>query len=406
MIYIRKIPKDNPEIGFSRFASLRPKHCVLAGSSGTHAVCVCTYHQNPILLIDALGLGDLTVDDLLDHAVCDTANRDCMMQACAHCPGAESVYEFLRLASSDGEGDDDVEDDEVRYKQWVSTDRCQLKDITETRDECLRYLSRQIKSLTVHHYRAWAQSGYFSRLKDTVLDGEVVVQGDFAENYSFVVQDEAQGFHWDTSQCTVHPYVAYWRVQGKLHHQSFCCISDATKHDTAMVHAFNNEVISEIRKDIPGLKKVHYFTDGCAAQYKNRKNFVNICHHEDDFGVPCEWNFFATAHGKGACDGIGGTVKRAVYRESLRRPMREQILDAETMFRYLTEQFETRIRFIFVSKEKVEQTAVKLHRRFAKAFLIKGTKGFHRFTPVSQCSIMVRELSADDGGKIKSCCRQ
>ena len=70
---------------------------------------------------------------------------------------------------------------------------------------------------------------------------------------------------------------------------------------------------------------------------------MNICHHEDDFGVLCEWDFFAIAHGKGACDGIGGTVKRAVYRESLRRPMCEQMLDTETVFRYITEQFETRI---------------------------------------------------------------
>ena len=34
------------KIGFSRFAELFPKHCVLAGASGTHAVCVCTIHQN------------------------------------------------------------------------------------------------------------------------------------------------------------------------------------------------------------------------------------------------------------------------------------------------------------------------------------------------------------------------
>ena len=32
-------------IGFSSFASLRPHWCVLAGASGTHAVCVCKYHQ-------------------------------------------------------------------------------------------------------------------------------------------------------------------------------------------------------------------------------------------------------------------------------------------------------------------------------------------------------------------------
>ena len=30
------------KIGFSKFAELYPQHCVLAGASGTHAVCVCT----------------------------------------------------------------------------------------------------------------------------------------------------------------------------------------------------------------------------------------------------------------------------------------------------------------------------------------------------------------------------
>lgn len=31
----------NIEVGFSKFAELRPKHCDLAWSSGTHAVCAC-----------------------------------------------------------------------------------------------------------------------------------------------------------------------------------------------------------------------------------------------------------------------------------------------------------------------------------------------------------------------------
>ena len=33
------------KIGFSKFADLRPKHCILAGGSGTHTVCVCTIHH-------------------------------------------------------------------------------------------------------------------------------------------------------------------------------------------------------------------------------------------------------------------------------------------------------------------------------------------------------------------------
>jgi hypothetical protein len=35
--------------------------------------------------------------------------------------------------------------------------------------------------------------------------------GDFAENYSFIVKDAAQGFHWENSQATLHPFLAYYR---------------------------------------------------------------------------------------------------------------------------------------------------------------------------------------------------
>ena len=44
------------EIGFSKFCSLRPKWCVLPGSSGTHSVCACTHHQNMKLILTPLGV--------------------------------------------------------------------------------------------------------------------------------------------------------------------------------------------------------------------------------------------------------------------------------------------------------------------------------------------------------------
>ena len=37
---------------------------------------------------------------------------------------------------------------------------------------------------------------------------------DFAENYSFVIEDEVQGFHWNNIQATVHPIVIYNRENG------------------------------------------------------------------------------------------------------------------------------------------------------------------------------------------------
>ena len=58
-------------IGFSSFCSLRPKHCVLAGSAGTHSVYVCTRHQNSKLLLNGIGQKDLILDDLMAKAVCE-----------------------------------------------------------------------------------------------------------------------------------------------------------------------------------------------------------------------------------------------------------------------------------------------------------------------------------------------
>ena len=48
-----KEANSDKKVGFSTFAGLRPIICVLAGATGTHAVCVCKYHQNARLMADA-----------------------------------------------------------------------------------------------------------------------------------------------------------------------------------------------------------------------------------------------------------------------------------------------------------------------------------------------------------------
>ena len=50
------------------------------------------------------------------------------------------------------------------------------------------------------------------------------------------------------------------------------------------VFAFLKVVLEYLKTELPAVKKIHYFTDGCAGQYKNKNNFINLCHHEDDFG--------------------------------------------------------------------------------------------------------------------------
>jgi hypothetical protein len=129
-----------------------------------------------------------------------------------------------------------------------------------------------------------------------------------------MVQDAAQGYHWDNSQATLHPFVAYYRDKdGKLCHSSMCVVSDCLPHSTIAVHRFQHEILQQVKQLCSSVRKIFYFSDGAASQDKNYKNFCNLVYHIDDFGIDAEWHFFATSHGKNACD----TMKREAAKASL-----------------------------------------------------------------------------------------
>ena len=58
----------NVNIGFSKFCTLRPKWCLLVGSRMSHSVCVCSAHQNVMLLVDAMDW-NVTYKDLIKKIV-------------------------------------------------------------------------------------------------------------------------------------------------------------------------------------------------------------------------------------------------------------------------------------------------------------------------------------------------
>ena len=58
----------NVNIGFSKFCALRPKWCLLVGSRMSHSVCVCSAHQNVMLLVDAMDW-NVTYKDLIKKIV-------------------------------------------------------------------------------------------------------------------------------------------------------------------------------------------------------------------------------------------------------------------------------------------------------------------------------------------------
>ena len=141
-----KHPTD--KIGFSKFADLRPKHCILAGASGTHTVCVCTIHQNVKLMMIGGKIAELSAyDDIplkeynhcLAKIICNPPQPDCYLQNCNSCPGITGLKEHLYALM------DDNMIDTIQYKHWVSTDRSTLETITKPAYEFVESFCEQLK---------------------------------------------------------------------------------------------------------------------------------------------------------------------------------------------------------------------------------------------------------------------
>ena len=145
--------------------------------------------------------------------------------------------------------------------------------------------------------------------------------------------------------------------------------------------------------------KIVYFSDGAASQYKNFKNLKNLCCHKSDFGIDAEWHFFATSHGKGPCDGLGGTLKRLAAKASLQRPYNEQIMTARQLYFYAQENI-LGIHFLYSTMDEWSNEMEVLEDRFRNSFSVVGTQKLHAFIPVSREELEVKTVSNLDEGRL------
>ena len=163
----------------------------------------------------------------------------------------------------------------MTYKQWTSTDRCDLITIQKDLDEYCDILCAKLKILGPHDFIAKQQSQFLRSLKEQLEEGQVIMLSDFSENYGFVIQDAAQGYHWTNSQATLHPSIAYYTKNCTLKSISCVMVSDSLVHDSIAVSYFQKRLLSVIKSKVEP-KKLFYLSDGAAVQYKNQKNFANL----------------------------------------------------------------------------------------------------------------------------------
>lgn len=385
---------DN-QVSFSLFAKLRPKNCILPGKSGTHATCVCVCHQNVKLMLEAINLKVLTENktvkltdykDCVKMLVCENSNKKCYLNDCNECPGIENLRNYLSGILQE------ASIFQVKYASWTDTDRSTLLTVVSTVEEYVEELCEKMKKLKIHSYIAKNQTKFIKHKKENLSEGQVLVTFDFAENLTFAVQDASQAFHWNNDQCTVFPCIYYYKKDSKIVKKNCIFLSESRKHNTSAVYTIQKQLIAQIKKDIRKVKKIIYISDGAKQHFKNKYQMSNLKNHKRDFKISAEWHFSATAHGKCACDGLGASFKREVYRASLKMKATEALINMKAVLNWARKNYSGGEIFYF-SQAEHDQNGRSLNARFKKAEALTGISMNHSFKISQDGSINMEILS-------------
>lgn len=150
--------------------------------------------------------------------------------------------------------------------------------------------------------------------------------------------------------------------------------------------------IFDYLKDVKdSITTVKIFSDNCAAQFKNRYTLALLSNLKEYADLDkLQWEFFAASHGKGAVDGLGGTVKRVAWTGVKARKV---ILNsAEDFYKYVKTEVKG-IHIAFVSKADIENDKNLLDSLWEHVVAIKGVQIQHHFEAVDNVSIAVARTS-------------
>ena len=105
-----------------------------------------------------------------------------------NCPGVSKLEDFLQQHF------DEESIYELQYNEWITTDRTTIVTQKSSTSEFIELFAKKFLKLKRHSFIAKAQTQPLKQHKESLLPNELICLLDFSENYSFVVQDECQGF--------------------------------------------------------------------------------------------------------------------------------------------------------------------------------------------------------------------
>ena len=255
-------------------------------------------------------------------------------------------------------------------------------------------LARQLPKFFWHSFVKERQATSYNGSKSKAMEPDsntCLLQMDFAENFTCTWQDEIQSAHWKQTQITVYTVMVYHRVQTL----SYVIASDYREHEKTVVAAFTSQIMDVIKSEMSTVEVVDVWTDGPSSQYKNKYIFALLFRLQEHHGMQIQWNYFATSHGKGPNDALGGNVKRMAHRLTMTRTA--IVNNAETLASAVRS-CDTNIRVHVMNEETIQQKSkdVGAEDLWNGLQTFPGTITTHFLKPLNKDSIQVKLYTSAD----------
>lgn len=309
------------KLSYSYFAKARP-FWIIPPKVNARDTCLCVTHENIILLSKSLVINNIVAQKniykIIDSIVCEPRTENCMLRKCSKCKN--------KTVKINTEKD---RNEELSYKKWVTKkeNRISAKTkkeisvqltvketiVTTVADIEENFQSDLLIPFMAHLQRIIHQSKIAKDIKETLSECDLYILMDWSENYLCKYAQEPQSVHFGASrqQVSLHTGMIY----SKNYSEGFCTFSESLRHDPVAILAHLKLVIDHALKKNPGIKRIHFQSDGPSTQYRNKTMFYLICKLFPKMYENFEsiiYNYSEAGHGKGPADGIGAVVKRTL----------------------------------------------------------------------------------------------
>jgi len=394
-------------VSYSCFCTLRP-FWVVVPTEADRETCQCKTHENLQFMANTLNSQGMSatknIEEMVDATMCNPKSKLCAYGECKDC--VYTTHKMLRAPENIEVGitqwslEANIHNGEEPGKRSTITVK---KNVMTTEDGLACDFHDRLFRFRRHIFNIRWQYGAYRQLRENLRSNECLIHVDFSENYSCKYSKEIQSVHFGGShqQATLHTGVLY--TAAELSPVTFTTISPSRRHDPPAIWAHLDPVLDMVRERHPDINRLHVFSDGPATQYKQKGNFYLLSQEPFKKGFQAvSWNFFEASHGKGAPDGVGGTLKRSADRIVKHG---EDIPNAETMFHELKKSG-TSVELFLVGEEEVEKKGQEMLDG-PQLVPVKGTMKIHQVICLSPGIIKYRDITClcqADKGKLDCPC--